>query len=94
MLAIDPRTLAIFIKDARQRQDLSQADLADRVGLKQATISAFENNPDGTKLETLYRILSARNLQLDLLDRTAFQYDNTWLSSNKARGKLSRSQPS
>ncbi len=59
--------LAICVVDRRKKLKLSQAEVADRVGLKQQTVSQFENNPEGTKIETLFRILSAVNLDLHLL---------------------------
>ncbi len=53
MLIHSSKELAEYLRDRRKRQKLSQAEIGDRVGIKQATISAFENNPEGTKLETL-----------------------------------------
>ena len=67
MLVISPKVLAICVVDQRKKLKLSQAEVGDRVGLKQQTISQFENNPEGTRVETLFRILSAVNLDLHLL---------------------------
>jgi HTH-type transcriptional regulator / antitoxin HipB len=39
------------------------------VGLLQKTLSAFENKPDSTKLETLFRILAALDLQLQVIPK-------------------------
>lgn len=66
MILNNPKALASYIADQRKQQKLSQATVSDRVGLKQSTISEFENNPDGTKLDTLFRILSALNLDLQV----------------------------
>ncbi|WP_242602023.1 helix-turn-helix domain-containing protein [Legionella yabuuchiae] len=38
--------------------------MGDLVGLKQKTISAFENKPESIKLSTVLRILSALNLDI------------------------------
>ncbi|MFN8749796.1 MAG: helix-turn-helix domain-containing protein, partial [Pseudanabaena sp.] len=51
------------------RQKLSQAEIGDRVGIKQATISAFENNPEGTKLETLFKLFSALDLEIQIIPK-------------------------
>lgn len=52
--------------DQRKKLKLSQAKVGVLVGVKQTTISAFENKPENTKLETLFNILSAVNLEINL----------------------------
>jgi len=59
------KEFALLVISRRKELDLSQAEVADRVGLKQKTISAFENKPESTKLDTLFRILSAVNLDVN-----------------------------
>jgi len=54
MLIHTPKELAIIMQDYRRQAKISQADAADLVGLKQKTISAFENKPERTQLETLF----------------------------------------
>lgn len=45
-----PQTLAAVIRDQRRTaQQLTQKETADRVGIKQTTVSGFENNPDRAK---------------------------------------------
>lgn len=69
MLISSPKILALIATDQRKKLKLSQADVGNRVGLRQQTISDFENNPDGTRLDTLFRILSAINLDINLSDK-------------------------
>ncbi len=64
MLAHSPKELALFVISQRKRLKLSQAVIGNLVGLKQSTISAFENKPESTKLDTLFLILSAINLAM------------------------------
>ncbi len=64
MLIHTPKDLAMYVTTLRKKQKLSQATVADLVGLKQATVSAFENKPEATKLATFFSILSAVNLEL------------------------------
>ncbi|MGG6109031.1 type II toxin-antitoxin system antitoxin HipB [Pantoea allii] len=61
-----PRQLANQVKLLRQQDGLTQAELAKTVGLKQATLSHFENNPETTSLATLFKILQALNLAVVL----------------------------
>ncbi len=69
MILHSTQELAEYIRDRRKRQKLSQAEVGDRVGIKQATISSFENNPEGTKLETLFKLISALDLELQIIPK-------------------------
>lgn len=61
--------LATFTRDRRQRLRLSQGTVGDRVGLRQETISNFENKPETTQLATLFKILSALDFELHLVPK-------------------------
>ena len=61
-----PKELALLVMNQRKKLGLSQTDLGMRVGLKQKTISAFENKPENTKLTTLFQILSAVRIDMHL----------------------------
>jgi HTH-type transcriptional regulator / antitoxin HipB len=69
MIIHSTRELAEFTRDRRKREKLSQAEVSDRVGLRQMTVSAFESKPDSTKLETLFRLLSALDLELHVIPK-------------------------
>jgi len=64
-----PRQLANHLKLLRQQNRWTQSELAKRVGLKQSTISHFENNPDLTTLSTLFKILQSLELTLAIQDK-------------------------
>lgn len=64
MLIRSPKELAILATNQRKELGLTQTEVAGRVGLKQKTISAFENKPEHVTLSTAFLILSA--LQLDV----------------------------
>lgn len=66
--------LANAYRDQRKRKGITQSALAAQTTLKQSTISAFENQPDGTKLETLFRLLSALDLELHLTQKNTSQH--------------------
>lgn len=61
MVATTPQMLAHAVKEYRNLQKKSQTEVANT---KQATISVFENDPTGTKIETLFNILMALELEL------------------------------
>lgn len=69
MYITSPDQLATVIRNARKEKSITQAEAASLVGIKQATVSAFENHPEGTQLDTLFKILSALELQLTVLPR-------------------------
>lgn len=54
-----PMQLANAMKLVRQQNGWTQSELAKKIGIKQATISNFENNPNNTSLTTflLVRIM-------------------------------------
>lgn len=63
------KQLSNYLKDARLAMKLSQSKVASKVGIRQDTVSSFEQNPDSTKLETLFKLLSSLNLELEVKPR-------------------------
>lgn len=83
MLIPSPKEIALLAVDQRKKLKLSQAEVGKRVGLKQQTISEFELKPERTKLDTLFRILSALNLDLKIFPKdvavtTRAQWKEEW----------------
>jgi len=66
-----PKELAFLVIAKRKQLGLTQTQVADLVGLKQKSISAFENKPENTRLETLFRILAALNLDIKVTEKEA-----------------------
>ncbi|WP_454781587.1 helix-turn-helix domain-containing protein [Legionella sp. WA2022007384] len=69
MIIRSAKDLALFLNDQRKQLKMSQSEVADLVGLKQDTISKFENSPDNSRIDTLFRILSALNLNISLVEK-------------------------
>lgn len=65
-----PQQLAHLIRLERQKRGWTQSDLARRVGIKQATVSNFENNPDKTTLTTLFKILQSLEQELVIQNKS------------------------
>jgi len=66
MRITSPRQLAIYLKDLRRSEKLTQSDVARRVGIRQDKISKFEHNPDTTQIDTFFKILSGLKLEFHL----------------------------
>lgn len=63
------KELSNYIRDVRVSKGLTQSNIAKKVGLRQDTISSFELHGESTKLYTLFKILSALNLEIQIAPR-------------------------
>ena len=77
------RQLSHLLQEQRKQQGQSQTLVARKVGLRQDTVSKFENTPDGTRLDTLFKLLSALDLELEVKPRgsvsnTTEQWQEEW----------------
>lgn len=71
------KMLANEIRNYRIKENLTQTDISKLIGIRQTTVSAFENTPDSTKLETLFKILYALDLELSIKKRGSKE-DDGW----------------
>ncbi|EEE4881218.1 helix-turn-helix domain-containing protein [Salmonella enterica subsp. enterica serovar Enteritidis] len=69
MKVTSPSLLAVAVRDQRKLSKLTQSEAAKQVGIKQTTVSDFELRPESTKLETLFKLLSALDLELHVVKR-------------------------
>lgn len=69
MKITSPEMLAQALKNARRDRQLTQHATAEQVGIKQATVSGFENHPERSRIETLFKLLSALELELYVAER-------------------------
>ena len=68
--------LAAAVRDQRKLSKLTQSEAAKQVGIKQTTVSDFELRPESTKLETLFKLLSALDLELHVVKRGSILDDS------------------
>ncbi len=61
--------LAQTLRGYRKKSGLSQDEAGSKVGLKQKTISALERIPDTSKIESLFKLLSALNLEIIIREK-------------------------
>ena len=64
-----PRQLGAIIQSERRRQGMTQQQLASLIGKQQKTMSAIENGSQGTKLETLLRVIATLDLDIRIVPR-------------------------
>lgn len=69
-LVRSPKQLGTLIHNARVSRNLTQQALADLVGTGQKTVSRIEGGHPGTKLDTLFGIIAALDLDLKLEPRS------------------------
>ncbi|MCJ7873236.1 helix-turn-helix domain-containing protein [Phaeobacter sp. J2-8] len=62
-LARTARQIGTLIQRARKAQGWTQKQLAERAGLRQATISSMESGEKPAKLDSLLAVLSALDLE-------------------------------
>ncbi|MFO7713029.1 helix-turn-helix domain-containing protein [Desulfosarcina sp.] len=62
-------SLGAAIKEARKIKGLTQAAAGKPVGIDQTTVSKVEQGGRGTRLDTLFRLLAALDLELVLQPR-------------------------
>lgn len=65
-----PRQVGDALKRFRKLKKLTQQEISEHLGLRQATISSVESGYPGTKLKTLAEVLKSMDLELVIRDRT------------------------
>ena len=71
-LARSPEQIGNAIRRVRKKMGMSQSELGELTGLRQATISQIEKGHPAAKIETVLGILSALNLEFQIGFRTSF----------------------
>ncbi|MEZ5837288.1 MAG: helix-turn-helix domain-containing protein [Geminicoccaceae bacterium] len=69
-LARTPRQIGAIIQRARKKCDWTQMQLAERAGLRQATISMIERGEKSAKLESIQAVLAALDLEFRIGERS------------------------
>lgn len=64
--ATTPAQLASILRGKRREDGLTQKQAGDKVGLLPKTISALESDPSRSSVESLYKLLSALEIELAL----------------------------
>ena len=75
-LILTPYQLAITLRNRRKVLNLTQAEAAEKVGLLPKTISALENDPGRSTLDSFQKLLSALDFELTLKPKAAEKSDS------------------
>ncbi|MDW1906004.1 helix-turn-helix domain-containing protein [Vibrio alginolyticus] len=65
MLVNTPAAIGNALREARKESGLKQAEL----GMRQATVSSFESNPEKSTIETLFKLLNINELELHIVKK-------------------------
>lgn len=68
-LARTPQQIGNLVRRARKKRGLSQTQLAERVGVRQETISLIETGNPAARLETILAVLAALGLEFRIAAR-------------------------
>ena len=71
-----PQQLASVLRAQRARRGLTQARAGKDVGLLPKTISALEQRPEKSSIESLFRLLSALGVELVVRERPGDSREN------------------
>lgn len=69
-IARTPKDIGNALRNARKAKQLTQAELANLSGIWQRTISTIETNASGAKLDTLFSLLAALDLEIQIVPRS------------------------
>lgn len=69
-VARTPQQLSQILCAQRKRKGITQSGAGASVGLLPKTISALETRPEGSSIESLFRMLSALNLELVIREKS------------------------
>ncbi|MFC4353416.1 helix-turn-helix domain-containing protein [Fodinicurvata halophila] len=69
-LARTPRQIGTLIQRARKKRGWTQSQLAERAGLRQATISVIETGETSARLESILAVLAALDLEFRVDERS------------------------
>lgn len=70
--------LGHLLHDIRCQRGLTQRQLGQRAGFAQSAISAMESNPASAKLERIFQLLSALDLEIVLRERKNHPAQHEW----------------
>lgn len=69
-IARTTKDLGQTLRAARKAKGLTQAELAARAGIWQRTVSNIETSASGAKVDTIFDLLAALDLELHILPRS------------------------
>lgn len=68
-IARTPRDVGIALRNVRKARKMTQRELSERSGIWARTISVIETDASGTKLDTLFDLCAALDLEIRITPR-------------------------
>jgi HTH-type transcriptional regulator/antitoxin HipB len=75
-IARTSKDIGNVLRQARKARNLTQADLAARAGIWQRTVSNIETSASGAKVDTIFDLLAALDLELHIVPRSKMTSDD------------------
>ncbi len=69
-IARTPKDIGNALRKARKARKLTQAALAAQAGIWQRTVSTIETSANGAKLDTIFNLLAALDLEIHIVPRS------------------------
>ncbi|MBX3167705.1 MAG: helix-turn-helix transcriptional regulator [Candidatus Eremiobacteraeota bacterium] len=70
--------LGYLLQEIRGQRGLTQRQLGLRAGFGQSAISALESNPGSAKMERIFQLLAALDLEIVLRERKHHLAEHEW----------------
>jgi HTH-type transcriptional regulator/antitoxin HipB len=77
-LVYSPESLGSAIRRQRHAKGLTQEEAGQDFNIDQTTVSSIEQGAKGTRLETLFRILAALDLEIIVQSKTSDDTSESW----------------
>ncbi len=78
ILAQSPKLLGNALKRFRSLKKLTQTEAGSKFVLDQTTISSIENGAAGTRIDTVFRLLAALDLEMVIRNKTTTNSTEGW----------------
>lgn len=62
--ATSPQSLGLILRSVRKMKGLSQTEAGKSVGIDQTTMSKIEGGESNTRIDTLFRLLAALDMEM------------------------------
>ena len=69
-IARTPKDIGNALRKARKARKLTQGELAAQAGIWQRTVSTIETSASGAKLDTVFDLLAALDLEIHIVPRS------------------------
>ncbi|SDH95249.1 helix-turn-helix domain-containing protein [Roseospirillum parvum] len=69
-IARTPKQLGAILRRTRRNADLTQAQLGEKAGIWQETVSKIEGGQGATKVATIFDLLAALDLEIEIKPRS------------------------